>query len=132
MLKKEITYTDLNGAQQTEDFYFNLTKAEVIELDAAYPEGIMEYLNLAVKQKRTDVVIATFKDLILRSYGEKTPSGKFIKTQALRDTFMASEAYSELFMELLENEQNAATFVNGIVPHVEEPKGSNAVVPAIG
>lgn len=133
MLKKSITYTDFNGDEKTEDFYFNLTKAELIEYDAAFPEGCMEYLTRLVKTQQKGKLIMAFKDLILRSYGEKTDSGRFLKSQELRDAFMATEAYSELFMEVTANEENMAAFVNGIVPKVPANQGNlSAVAPAIG
>lgn len=130
MLKKEITFTNqITGTQETEEHYFNLTKAEIIEIDASYPGGVIEYLTRAVKLKDTKTVIGVFKDLILKSYGEKTASGRFIKSQELRDSFMTTEAYSELFMELLENEENAGNFVNGIIPQVPAAKNVSNVVP---
>lgn len=127
MLKKEITYTDFNGNQKTEDYYFNLTKAEVIEWDSEYPDGAIQYFNMLLKMQDVGKLVKVFKDLILRSYGEKTDSGRFLKNQALRDAFMASEAYSELFMEVTASEENMAAFVNGIVPQV--PNNSNNVTP---
>lgn len=133
MLKKAITYTDFNGNEKTEDFYFNLTKAELIEYDSAFPEGCMEYLTRLVKTEQKGKLIMAFKDLILRSYGEKTDSGRFLKSQELRDAFMATEAYSELFMEVTANEENMAAFVNGIVPKVPANQNNpSAVAPAIG
>lgn len=131
MLKKEITYTNLNDQVQTENHYFNLTRAEIVEIDADYPDGLMEYLTIAMQSKNNGAVIKAFKDLILRSYGVKTPSGKFVKNQELRDAFMASEAYSVLFMELLSGEEAAANFVNAIIPKVpaDTEKAPISVVP---
>ena len=130
MLKKEITYTDFNGNQRTDDYYFNLTKAEVIEWDAEYPDGAIQYFNSLVKNQNVGKLVKVFKDLILRSYGEKTESGRFLKTQELRDSFMASEAYSELFLEVTANEENMAAFINGIVPKVTENTGNVSPIPA--
>lgn len=132
MLKKEITYTDFNGQKKTEDFYFNLTKAELIEYDAAYQNqgGVMEYLTSLMKHEQTGKLIMAFKDLILRSYGEKTSNGRFIKSQELRDAFMATEAYSELFMEITSGEEAAAAFINGIVPQVPNKPDNVAPIPA--
>jgi len=129
MLKKTITYSDLfTGEKKTEDHYFNLTKAELIEYDSAFPEGCMEYLTRLVKTEQKGKLILAFKDLILRSYGEKTDSGRFIKTQELRDAFMATEAYSELFMEVTANEENMAAFVNGIVPKVPNVSKNDSAI----
>lgn len=132
MLKKEITYTDLNGRTRTEDFYFNMTKAEMLEYDASFaPDGVLPYLNMLMKTEQTGKVMQVFKDLILRSYGEKTDNGRFIKSQELRDAFAASEPYSELFMEILSGEEAAAAFVNGIIPQIpDDKKGNVTPIPA--
>lgn len=131
MLKKTIKYTDFDGTKREEDHYFNLTKAEMIEFDAVFPEGAVEHLTFLMEQKMNAPLIATFKDLILRSYGVKMPNGKFMKSQELRDAFMASEAYSELFMEITSGEEAAAAFINAIIPKIPdaEQKDPHAVAP---
>lgn len=119
MLKKTITYVDFDGNERTEDFYFNLTKAEVTEMEMSVEGGLGKSLEKIVAEKDSKRIIETFKDLILRSYGEKSPDGKrFVKNQELRDAFAQTEAYSELFMELATKADMAAAFVNGIVPSV--------------
>lgn len=129
MLKKTITYTDFDGNAVTNDFYFNLTKAEMMEYDASLPGGAIEYLTFLMNAKKNAPLIAAFKDLILRSYGEKLPDGRFVKTQEGYDSFKASDAYSELFMEITSGEEAAAAFVNGVIPHDAQPKDPHAVVP---
>lgn len=117
MLKKTIKYTDFDGNERTEDFYFNLTKAEVTELEMSTEGGLVKMLEKIVAAQDSKRIIEIFKDLILRAYGEKSPDGKrFIKNQELRDAFSQTEAYSELFMELATNAEASAAFVNGIVP----------------
>lgn len=117
MLKRSITYTDYNGGTRTEDFYFNLTQAEVTEMELSVDGGLVEMINRIVAAQDGKQIIATFKDIVLRAYGEKSPDGKrFIKNQELRDAFAQTEAYSILFMELATNADAAAAFVNGIVP----------------
>jgi 2-hydroxy-3-keto-5-methylthiopentenyl-1-phosphate phosphatase len=117
MLKKTITYEDFDGNKRTEDFYFNLTKAEVTEMEMSTEGGLTKMLEKIVSAQDGKRIIETFKDLILRAYGEKSPDGKrFIKSQELRDTFSQNQAYSELFMELATNAEAAAAFVNGIIP----------------
>lgn len=117
MLKQTRTYTDYNGASRTEDFYFNLTKAEVTELEASVDGGLGEMINRIIAAQDMKQLIAIFKDIILRAYGEKSPDGRrFIKTPEIRDAFAQTEAYSDLFMELATDAQKAAVFVNGIVP----------------
>lgn len=120
MLKKTITYTDYDGNERTEDFYFNLTKAEVAEMEMSYTGGMEKMLRKIVAEKDSKRIVEVFKDLILRSYGEKSADGKrFIKNQELRDAFAQTEAYSELFMELASDAEAAAAFVNGILPTIE-------------
>lgn len=127
MLKKTITYTDFDGVERKEDFYFNLTKAEIVEYDAAYAEqgGVLKYLTWLVDNQKQHELIKAFKDLILRSYGERDSNGRFIKSQTIRDSFMATEAYSELFMEVFANETSASTFVNGLFAGIPELKGKD-------
>lgn len=117
MLKKSITYTDYNGNERTEDFYFNLTKAEIMEMEMSVKGGLAEAINTVVKAQDTPAIIEVFKKLVLDSYGVKAPDGKgFKKTKELRDEFEWNPAYSVLFMELATDADAAAKFVNGIVP----------------
>ena len=97
MLKLTRTYNDYNGVSRTEDFYFNLTQAEVTELELSVDGGLVEMINRIVAAQDGKQIIAIFKDIILRAYGEKSPDGKrFIKNQELRDAFAQMEAYSDL------------------------------------
>lgn len=132
MLKRTITYPDYNGGSRTEDFYFNLTQAEITEMELSVDGGLIEMINRIVAAQDGKQIIATFKDIILRAYGEKSPDGKrFIKSQELRDAFSQTEAYSQLFMELATDADAAAAFVNGIVPaQSAAPAASPAALPA--
>lgn len=126
MLKKTIKYTDYNDNEREEDFYFNLTKAEVAEMELSINGGLAALIDKITKEADNAAIIELFKDLILRSYGEKSLDGKyFIKNDEVRTAFSQTEAYSELFMELA-TETNAATeFVNGIIPQM--PTGDDTV-----
>lgn len=122
MLKKTITYTDFDGNERTEDFYFNLTKAEAMEMEMSTDGGFHKLLTKIVAEKDTKRIIEHFKDLILRAYGVKSPDGKrFIKNEEIRDSFAQTEAYSVLFMELATNAEASAAFVNGILPAITKP-----------
>lgn len=117
MLKKTITYTDYDGNERTEDFYFNLTRAEILEMDLTAQGGLERLIEKITKEQDGKRLVELFKDLILRAYGEKSLDGKrFVKTDTLREEFSQTEAYSQLFMELATDEVAAAKFVNGIVP----------------
>lgn len=117
MLKKTITYTDYNGVERTEDFYFNLSTAELAEMELGTEGGLTEKVKQIVAAKEDHKIIKIFKDLILKSYGEKSPDGRrFIKSDELSTAFSQTEAYSQLFMELATNTDKAAAFINGIIP----------------
>jgi hypothetical protein len=119
MLKKTITYIDFDENVRTEDFYFNLTKAEVAEMELSTKGGLVKMIEKIAAEQDNKKIVEIFKDIILRSYGEKSPDGKrFIKNQELIDAFVQTEAYSDLFMELVEDAGVAASFVNGIIPQM--------------
>lgn len=122
MLKKTITYTDYNGSERTEDFYFNLSKAEIMEMEMGTSGGLAEMITRIVAAQDAPAIIKIFKDLVLKAYGEKSPDGKrFIKSEEIATSFSQTEAYSQLFMELATNADAAAAFVNGIVPKDMQP-----------
>lgn len=116
MLKQTIKYIDFNDNERTEDFYFNLTKAEALELEVAYPGGLSGVLKEVIDSKDNRKILEIFKSIILKAFGEKSEDGKrFVKNQEIRESFAATEAYSELFMSMLDAEK-AAIFINGITP----------------
>lgn len=117
MLKKSITYNDYNGVERTEDFYFNLTKAEIMEMELSTSGGLVEMIQRIVAAQDAPAIVKIFKDLILKAYGEKSPDGKrFVKSEEISNGFAQTEAYSQLFMELATDADAAAKFINGLVP----------------
>lgn len=117
MLKKNIKYVDYDGNERAEDFYFNLNKAEVIELQLGTVGGLTKTLEKIVQEKDASRIIEYFKTFILKAYGEKSADGRrFIKSQELRDAFEQTEAYSELFIEFASDAKMAAEFINGVLP----------------
>lgn len=117
MIKKTITYFDYNDVERTEDFYFNLTEAEVLEMEMSISGGLTEMIKRIVATQDQPAIIKIFKDLILKAYGEKSPDGKrFIKSEEIATAFSQTEAYSQLFMKLATDADEASKFVNGIVP----------------
>lgn len=117
MLKKTITYEDFNGDKTSEDFFFHLSKAELVELELSHEGGMSESLQRIIDAEDGKAIIAEFKNIILGSYGKKSPDGKrFIKNQQLREEFESSEAYSTLFMELVTDTDAAIEFINGVIP----------------
>ena len=117
MLKKTVTYIDYNGVERTEDFYFNLSKAEITEMELSVEGGLSKMLEDVVNSKNKKQIISVFKEIILKAYGEKSVDGRrFIKSKELSEEFAQTEAYSELFIELAIDEKAAADFINGIMP----------------
>lgn len=117
MLKKAITYVDYNGVTRTEDFYFNLSRAELLTMELMTEGGLGEMIKKIVAAEDRPAIIKVFKELILKSYGEKSPDGRrFVKSAEISKAFSETEAYSELFMELSTDEEMAAKFISGIIP----------------
>lgn len=112
-----ITYTDYNGAERTEKFSFNLTKAEITKMEMSVKGGLAEMIQRIVDAQDQPAIIEVFEDLIRKSFGVKTPDGRgFVKRPEDLEAFVSTEAYSELFMLLATDADAAAKFVNGIIP----------------
>lgn len=121
MIAKTIKYKDYNGVEREDKFFFNLTQAEITEMELSVDGGLAEMIKGIVEAQNQPEIIKIFKKLILKSYGEKTADGKrFRKTDdngtPLSVAFSETEAYSKLFMELATDDKKAADFVNGIMP----------------
>jgi hypothetical protein len=117
VLKKAITYVDFNDETVTEDFFFHLSKAELVELEMSHEGGLSESLQRIIAAEDTKGIIKEFKNIILSAYGKRSEDGKrFIKNQELREEFESTEAYSVLFMELVTETDKAVEFINGIIP----------------
>lgn len=117
MLKKTTTYVDYNGTERTEDHYFHLTKAEIMEMELGTVGGLTETIRKIIAAQDTPSIVKLFKELVLKAYGVKSDDGKrFIKNDELREAFSQTEAYSMIFMELATDADAASNFVNGIVP----------------
>lgn len=116
MLIKEITYTDYNGNERTEKFYFNISKAEIIKMDLKTPGGLKEKVESIINRLDIPKVAELFDEIITLSYGEKSEDGKcFRKSKELTETFMQSEAYGELLAELISNSDEAVEFVREVI-----------------
>lgn len=121
MIKKVIKYFDFDGNERNETFYFNLTKAECMEMELSTSGGLENTIARIIEAKDTQLIVSTFKDLILKAYGEKSPDGKhFYKSPEISAKFASTEAYSELFMQLASDAEEATRFFNGIIPQIPE------------
>lgn len=121
MYKKTITYTDYDGVERTEDYYFNLSQAEIVEKQMTTEGGYSKMLERIVKANDTPVLFKEFKDLMMLAYGEKSADGKrFVKVHRdghrLADDFAQTEAFSIFLVELVSNSKVAAEFVRAIIP----------------
>ena len=128
MLKRTITYNDYNGEERTEDFYFNMTKAEMAEMELTTEGGFGAKVDKITKAKDIPSIVEVFKDLILRAYGQKSSDGRrFVKSKELSEEFSQTEAYSILFMELATDSKAAAAFINGIMPLEIQTAGNTSI-----
>lgn len=117
MLKKTVTYIDFDGNERTEDFFFNLTEQEIAEMELSTEGGLGNFINKAVAAKSQVELIELFKKLILAAYGVKSADGRrFVKNDAVREDFMSTQAFSDIYMELVQDADKASAFFNGIVP----------------
>lgn len=117
MYKKSISYTDYAGNERKEDFFFNLTKAELVMMNTSEVGGLKAKMDRMLERQDGAEIMNLFHDIIHRSYGERSADGRrFIKSEELATAFEQTEAYSELFMELCTNAKAAAEFINGILP----------------
>lgn len=125
MYKETRTYNDYNGRSRTEDFYFNLTKAEVFELEISYEDGVSEWLETLVKTKNVVELADTFKTILLKAYGRKSADGRMFEKidkdgHKLANDFAQTEAFSDMYMELAFDSEKASKFFNGIFPTFTE------------
>lgn len=121
MLKKTITYTDYDGLERTEEFRFNLTKAELIDMELTTAGTFSETMKRIIAEKDIIRIAKLFKELLLKSYGVKSDDGKrFVKNPELSEAFSQTEAYSDLYIELLSNPEEAAKFFAEVAPNMDE------------
>lgn len=117
MIKKTVTYKDFDGNERTEDFYFHLTEQELTEWELSVDGGLSGVLTRIINSKDNKKIIEIFKDLLIRSYGVKTPDGRgFIKNEEVLNDFKYTQAFSDIYMELATDDKAAADFVNGVIP----------------
>lgn len=130
MLKKTVTYTDYDGNERTEDIYFNLSEAELTEMELSIDGGYAEMLTRIAKAKDAPAIMKTFKELLLKAYGEKSADGRrFIKSRELSEAFSQTEAYNKIFMELVTDDVAAAAFANELIPVSMRAKNDGGPAP---
>ena len=131
MLKKTITYKDYNDNERTEDFYFNFSEAEAMELELTTTGGLTESIRRLVSAQDNPAIFKIFKNLMLKAYGEKSPDGKrFIKSEAISEAFSQTEAYSKFFMEIATDAKAATAFLDGVIPKNLKLADKDSLLPA--
>ncbi len=121
MYKITKKYTDFNGVEKEEDFYFNLTKADILKMELSEEGGMDKRLERLVKTKDMKEAIKVFEGLLLLSFGIKTDDGRFVRSEEARQAFVSSAAYSEIYFELATNPEEAQKFVNNVIPKLDNP-----------
>lgn len=118
MRLEKIKYTDYNGNQREEKFYFNLNNAEITEMDLGIEGGLKQKIEKITETQNSREIVTFFKEFVLKSFGVKSDDGRrFIKSPELSKEFSETEAYNILFMELATNSKHAADFINDVIPH---------------
>ena len=138
MLKKTVTYTDFNGVERTEDFYFNLTMQELTEMELEVEGGLTTILDKIIKAQSVPELVKYFKIILLKAYGVKSDDGRrFIKNDEVRADFESTQAFSDIYMEFANDDKAAADFVNAIMPKegkkalAEAPKNGEVTTPKV-
>ena len=125
MVVEKIKYTDFNGLEREEDFMFNLTEAEITEMELTTDGGLSDSIKKIIAAQDTPEIIKVFKMLLLKSYGEKSADGRrFVKSDKLSEEFAQTNAYSKLFMKLATDDKAAVAFINGIMPDSMQEKAA--------
>ena len=117
MLRKEVKYKDFDGNDRKDVLWFHLNEVEITEMDLETSGGLVKYMESIIDTNDVNQLIAIFKDLLIRSYGERSMDGKhFYKDDKIRNEFVSSAAYPVLYMEMVSDADKAVEFINGIVP----------------
>lgn len=127
MIKKTMTYVDFDGNTRTEDFYFNLTKAECTKMQLSVNGGLDKFIEKIVAEQDQTKIYDYMEEFVQKSYGEKSNDGKyFVKTVEALQRFTSTSAYSDLMVELATNAKAAAVFINGVIPQGPNPDNTAA------
>ena len=125
MVVEKIKYADFNGLEREEEFMFNLTEAEITEMELTTDGGLSDSIKKIIAAQDTPEIIKVFKMLLLKSYGEKSADGRrFVKSEKLSEEFSQTNAYSQLFMKLATDDKAAVAFINGIMPDSMQEKAA--------
>lgn len=117
MIKKTIAYVDFNGNERSDDFYFNLTIDELLELELSPTESVQNYLERIIKSNDGVEIYKVFRNIVLKAYGKKSDDGlRFVKSEEARNEFSQTNAFSELLFGFMKDAGSAADFINALIP----------------
>lgn len=126
MIKKTVEYTDFDGNKRKEDFYFHLTEAEVADWELSIEGGLSKMLVNIIKSNDIRKIIPIYKEILIKSYGVKSPDGRrFIKNDEVRDDFVQTQAFSDLYMRLATDAEEGSNFIKGIMPKIDDKAFAN-------
>lgn len=127
MFTEKISYTDLNGEEQTKTLYFNISKSELVKENMAVAGTLQKHLERISEAKDLPELGKAFNGFIRLAYGEIAPDGQgFIKRvpdknaeggqRWLFDYFEQTPAYDAFYMKLMTDNKYAAKFIQAILP----------------
>lgn len=116
MISKTVKYTDYNGNEREDTFWFHLNKPELIELEVSEEGGLENTIRKLTIEQNGKKIVQIFKDVLFKAYGEKTSDGRFVKSPELSKAFSETAAYPKLYMELAQDADAASEFFNGVIP----------------
>lgn len=117
MLKKTYTYKDYNDIERTETFYFHFTEAEILDMEMSAEGGFAERVQRIIDAKDQAALMKLIKKFVIDAYGVKSDDGRrFIKNEEVKTAFLECPAFSDIFMDMVTNDELAAEFVNGVIP----------------
>lgn len=124
LIKQTVTAEDFDGNSHTQTLWFHLNKTDVLALQRKLPRGIEDTIATLANKKREDVtdedtwtLYDFFKLLMDSSYGRKSADGlHFEKSEEILHEFQSSIFYDECLLGLVQKEEKAIAFFNGIFP----------------
>lgn len=132
MIKQTVQYTDFNGNERNEDFYFHLSSVELIKLEARIGNKLDKHIEHLAGSQDVSELLNFLESIILDAYGVKSKDGKsFLKSPETRSEFEHSQAYANLFEKMLTDEGMAATFGAGIAETNQGQQKKNQVAPTV-
>lgn len=117
MITREVTYTDYNGDEQTEKYYFDLTVPEMLELSFSSAGDIQSTLERLSNSRKVGEIFNIIQTLIFKSVGVKSDDGKrFVKNEEVLNDFKQSRGYESFLMKMMQDTDYASKFIEQLIP----------------